>query len=89
MTSSSSKIGIIAAAPLLGLNTGSAAAALDPMSPQNLAAAAVRQQIQASADTKYDPEVPPPQLQEAFTENISLGSAFVLIGIVCLYSCLK
>ena len=89
MSSPSSKVGAIAGAPLLGPNTGSVAAALDPMSPQNLAAAAVRQQVQASADTKYDPAVPPPQVQEAFTDNVSLGAALVLVGLVCLYSCLK
>lgn len=81
---SSTKQGSIAAAPLLGPNTGSSAAALDPMSPQNLAAAAVRQQVQATADTKYDPDVPPPV--EGFVNNVSLGTSLVLIALVLLYN---
>jgi hypothetical protein len=80
----SSKHGSIAAAPLLGPNTGSSKAALDPMSPQNLAASAVRQQIQATADTKYDPDVPPPV--EGFVDNVSVGTSLVLIALVLLYN---
>jgi len=91
------KNGQIAPAPLLGGNSGSSQAALDPMSPQNLAAAAVRQQVQASADTKYDPDMPPPVVtKEGFhspsggnMDRISLGISLVLTGIVALYVSMK
>lgn len=54
------KYGQVAGVPLLGPSAGSSEAATNPMSPQNLAAAAVRQQVQAAADTRYDPPVPEP-----------------------------
>jgi len=60
MSQHSEKFGPVAAVPILGGNAGSSEAKADPLSPQNIAAAALKQQIQATADTKYDPAVPPP-----------------------------
>ena len=91
--------GAATAAPLLGANSGSSQAALDPMSPQNIAGAAVRQQVQASDDTKYDPDVPKPL--EGFSkrfhwpsgwqpiDSISVGISLVLVGVICSYVCMK
>lgn len=88
MSQQTEKYGPIAAAPILGPSAGSSNAANDPMSPQNLAASARRQQVQASADTKYDPAVPPGGT-EGFTNNVSLGVAFLLISFVLLHSSLQ
>jgi hypothetical protein len=64
MSQHSEKFGPVAAVPILGGNAGSSDANADPLSPQNIAAAALKQQVQATADTKYDPPVPPPVAQQ-------------------------
>ena len=93
------KYGQVAGVPLLGPSAGSSEAATNPMSPQNLAASAVRQQVQASADTKYDPDVPPPQQVESFfapsaahatpSTKVTVGTALLVISFVLLHSCLQ
>jgi hypothetical protein len=92
------KYGQVAGVPLLGPSAGSPEAATNPMSPQNLAGAAVRQQVQATADTKYDPDVPPPQQVESFfapspattpSTNVTVGTALLVISFVLLHSCLQ
>jgi hypothetical protein len=64
MSQHSEKFGPVAAVPILGGNAGSSEAKADPLSPQNIAAAALKQQVQATADTKYDPAVPPPVAEQ-------------------------
>jgi hypothetical protein len=95
------KFGQVAGVPLLGPSAGSAEAATNPMSPQNLAAVAVRQQVQATADTKYDPNVPAPVAleQEATVEKfaasadqstkVTMGTALLIVSFVLLHSCLQ
>ena len=89
------KFGPTAGAPLLGPNAGSAQASTDPMSPQSLGAAALKQQIQATADTRYDPDVPPPveKFVDTFTpidsEKATMGVALLLVALVLIHSCLK
>jgi len=97
------KYGQVAGVPLLGASAGSPEAATNPMSPQNLAASAVRQQVQASADTKYDPDVPPPQEVESFSPthaasssssssssaSVTVGTALLVVSFVLLHSCLQ
>jgi len=91
------KYGQVAGVPLLGASAGSPEAATNPMSPQNLAASAVRQQVQASADTKYDPDVPPPQEVESFSPThvssssarVTVGTALLVVSFVLLHSCLQ
>ena len=98
MSQHSEKFGPVAAVPILGGNAGSSDAKADPLSPQNIAAAALKQQIQATSDTKYDPAVPPPVAQqqgptiEKFTtmyENNIIAGSFLVLGLVLLHSCLK
>lgn len=99
MSQHSEKFGPVAAVPILGGNAGSSEAKADPLSPQNIAAAALKQQIQATADTKYDPAVPPPVQPvvqgptiEKFTtmyENNIIAGSFLVLGLVLLHSCLK
>jgi|UniRef100_A0A6C0IE69 hypothetical protein len=96
MSQHSEKFGPVAAVPILGGNAGSSDAKADPLSPQNIAAAALKQQVQATADTKYDPPVPPPVQQqptiEKFTtmyENNIIAGSFLVLGLVLLHSCLK
>jgi hypothetical protein len=103
MSQHSEKFGPVAAVPILGGNAGSSEAKADPLSPQNIAAAALKQQIQATADTKYDPAVPPPVAEqqgpiqpqptiEKFTtmyENNIIAGSFLVLGLVLLHSCLK
>ena len=88
------KYGQVAGVPLLGASAGSSEAATNPMSPQNLAAAALRQQVQATADTKYDPDVPPPQEVEKFLDTpsstkVTVGAALLVVSFVLLHSCLQ
>ena len=88
MSQQKEKYGQVVAAPLLGPSAGSFHASTDPMSPQNLAASAMKQQIQASADTKYDPDVPQPI--EHFvdvSQKVTLGTAFLLVSFIMLYTC--
>jgi len=91
------RFGPIAAAPILGPSAGSAEASTDPFSPQSLAKMALTQQIQATADTRYDPDVPAPIVQ-AFTDmisspeqsqNVAVGTALLLISAVLIHACLK
>jgi hypothetical protein len=91
------KFGPIAAVPLLGPNAGSSQASTDPLSPQSIGGLALKQQIQATADTRYDPDVPPPV--EKFKnphsplplnpESASMGVALLLVALVLIHSCLK
>jgi len=64
MSQHAEKFGPVAAVPIIGPNAGSMAAKADPLSPENIAAAALKQQVQATADTKYDPAVPPPVAEQ-------------------------
>jgi len=101
MSQHAEKFGPVAAVPIIGPNAGSMAAKADPLSPENIAAAALKQQVQATADTKYDPAVPPPvaeqqeqqgQTIEKFTtiyENNIVGGSFLVLGLILLHSCLK
>jgi hypothetical protein len=105
MSQHAEKFGPVAAVPIIGPNAGSMAAKADPLSPENIAAAALKQQVQATADTKYDPAVPPPVAEqqgsiqpdsqptiEKFTtiyENNIVGGSFLVLGLILLHSCLK
>lgn len=95
MSQHAEKYGPIAGVPIIGPNAGSMAAKADPLSPENIAAAALKQQVQATADTKYDPAVPPPVAEptiEKFTtmyENNIVGGSFLVLGLILLHSCLK
>ena len=98
MSQHAEKYGPIAGVPIIGPNAGSMAAKADPLSPEHIAAAALKQQVQATADTKYDPAVPPPiqpvaqPTIEKFTtmyENNIVGSSFLVLGLILLHSCLK
>ena len=92
------KYGQVAGVPLLGPSAGSPEAATNPMSPQNLAASAVRQQVQAAADTRYDPDVPEP-VAENFASwdlttvdqstKVTVGAALLVVSFVLLHSCLQ
>ena len=96
------KYGQVAGVPLLGPSAGSSEAATNPMSPQNLAASAVRQQVQAAADTRYDPDVPGP-VTENFASwdltttttttdpstKVTVGAALLIVSFVLLHSCLQ
>lgn len=94
------KFGPTAGVPLLGPNAGSAQASTDPMSPQSLGAAALMQQLQATADTRYDPTVPPPienfmsyakytPYKPYNTQKAVVGIALLLIGGALVHACLK
>ena len=89
------KFGPTTGVPLLGPTAGSVKASTDPMSPQSLGAAALKQQIQATADTRYDPDVPPPVerfLGSAAAEDpekATMGVALLLVALVLIHSCLK
>ena len=83
------KFGPTTGAPLLGPDSGSSKALTDPLSPQSLAAAAMKQQIQATADTRYDPDVPPPVEKFANPESATVGVALLLFALVLIHSCLK
>lgn len=87
----SGKYGPIAAAPIVGANAGSAGAITDPFSPQSIATAALSQQVQAAADTRYDPIVPPPTIHESFKnpyKNVTIGTTLLLIAIVLIHKSL-
>jgi hypothetical protein len=98
MAQQKERFGPIAAAPILGPSAGSVEASTDPFSPQSIAKMALTQQIQATADTRYDPDVPAPIVQ-AFadminsssptqTHNIAVGTALLLISAVLIHACL-